>query len=279
MARKKMGEILLDMWVITQENLDKALQLQKGTGKRLGQILEDMDMVLEEDVAKALAKQFGIPQVKGLARYRFPKEVLDLVEADLALSRLVFPLKVDGKVLYLAMNDPLDIDLQKDLSFKVNLRVSPCVTTTEEIKAAVKKHYLKSIDAEGADRNWSILLVDDQELALSAATAALKKEGYTVYKANNGAEGLTTALQVRPQLIITDIAMPRMDGVEMFRALQANRSTGNIPVLALSARATAEEEYRILEMGFFDFIAKPVNPLRLLGRVKRAIRQTQPSHR
>ena len=279
MARKKMGEILIDMWVITQENLSKALQLQKGTGKRLGQILEDMDVVLEEDVAKALSKQFGIPHVKGLSRYRFPQEVLNLVEADLALSRLVFPLKVDGKVLYLAMNDPLDIDLQKDLSFKVNLRVSPCVTTPGEIKAAIKKHYLKSFEISGDDQSWNILLVDDQELALAAATAALKKEGFTVYKANNGVEGLNLALQVRPQMIVTDIAMPRMDGVEMFRALKANRSTEGIPVVALSARATAEEEYRILELGFSDFIAKPVNPLRLIARVKRVLRLTKNSTR
>ena len=145
MAPKRLGETLIEMRIITQETLEKALQLQKGTNKRLGQILEDMDVVLEEDVAKALSKQFTIPHVRGLSRYHFPPEVLQLIDADLALSRFVFPLKVEGKVLHLAMSNPLDIDLQNDLAFKINLRISPCVTTPEEIKAAVRKHYLKNI--------------------------------------------------------------------------------------------------------------------------------------
>ena len=65
--------------------------------------------------------------------------------------------------------------------------------------------------------------------------------------------------------------MPRMDGVEMFTALLTNRDIDKVPVIALSAKTAAEEEYKLLEMGFFDFIAKPINPVRLLARVKRAI--------
>jgi len=275
MARKKIGEILIEMRIIIPETLHQALQLQKGTGKRLGEVLEDMDVVIEEDVAKALSKQFGIPHVKGLSRFRFPQEVLNLIDADLALTRYVFPLKVDGKVLYVAMSDPLNIDLQNDLSFKANLRVSPCVTTSEEIKSAVQKHYLKEVNPREGEQQLSILLVDDQVNALLAAEAALTKDGYTTYKARNGAEGLAMAIQVRPHLIITDIAMPRMDGVEMFRSLQANRSASGIPVIALSAKATPEEEYRLLEMGFYDFIPKPINPVRLVARARRALRQTQ----
>jgi len=279
MSRKKIGEILVEMRIIIPETLHKALQLQRGTGKRLGQILEDMDVVIEEDVAKALAKQFGIPHVKGLSRFKFPLDVLKLIDVDLALSKFIFPLKLEGKVLYLAMSDPLNIDLQNDLSFKMNLRVSPCVATPEEIKTAVKKHYLKGVESAGDDQHWNILLVDDQDNALLAAEAALARQGYTIYKARNGAEGLTTAIQIRPHLIITDIAMPRMDGVEMFRALQANRGAAGIPVIALSAKATAEEEYRILEMGFFDFIPKPINPVRLVARVRRAMRHPQNAQR
>jgi len=275
MVRKKMGEILIDMWVITQESLEEALQIQKSTGKRLGKILEDMDVVLEEDVAKALAKQFEIPHVKGLSRYRFPNEVLKLVDADLALSRFIFPLKLEGKVLHLAMSDPLDVDLQKDLSFKINMRISPCVTTTEEIKSAIQKHYLKKIEVSEEDRKWNILLVDYQEMSVAAAAAALQREGFTIYKAPNGAEGLKMATRLRPQLIVTDIAMPRMDGIEMFRSIKENRDLANTPVIAMSSKATAEEEFRLLEMGFFDFIPKPVNPLRLVARVRRAMRQTQ----
>ena len=271
MARKKMGEILIEKKVISQKDLDQALLRQKDNHKPLGRILEDMDIVLEEDIAQALSTQFGFPYVKKFARYRFPAEVLEKLSAEAALAHLIFPLKIEKKTLYLAMSNPLDMALQSDLSFKLGLRISPCVATPEELKAAIKKYYLSDIPVEKEQQNWNILLVDNQEIALSAAEAALKKEGYAIYKARNGAEGLKIATQLQPDLIITDIPMPRMDGVEMFTALLTNRDIDKVPVIALSAKTAAEEEYKLLEMGFFDFIAKPINPVRLLARVKRAI--------
>ncbi len=278
MPRKKLGETLVEMGIIDQTSLDKALEQQQNSGKRLGQVLEDLGLLLEEDIARALAKQFGFRYAKGLSRFSFPQEVLDLCDAETALTKSIFPLKIEGSTLHLAMVDPLDIDFQNDFSFKIGLNISPCVSSPEEIKAAIKKHYLVEIEADEEDRLWSILVVDDQDIVLSAAEAALKKEGYDVYKAENGAEGLKKAMQIRPHLIITDVLMPRMDGQEMFRALKANTSVADIPVIALSAKAAAEEEYRLLEMGFYDFIPKPINPIRLAARVRRAMRMTHGAH-
>ena len=275
MARKKMGEILIDSEVISQNDLDKALFRQKGTKKPIGKILADMDVILDEDIAKALSVQFGFPLVKKFSRHRFSQSVLKKIDADLALSHLIFPLKIDGKTLYLAMANPLDMALQSDLSFRLAMRISPCVSTPDEIKTAIKKYYLTNVPEEKEDHNWNILLVDNQKIAQSAVEAALKKEGYSIYKANNGAEGLKLATQLQLSLIVTDIVMPRMDGIEMFKILQSNGETNNIPVIALSSKTSAEEEYNLLEMGFFDFIAKPINPIRLVARVKRAIRQNE----
>ena len=273
MARKKMGEILIDNEVISQDELDQALLRQKGTNKPIGKILEDMEVILEEDIAKALSTQFGFPHVKRFSRHNFPQNVLDKIDTESALSHLIFPLKIDSNTLYLAMSNPLDMALQSDLSFKLAMRISPCVATPDEIKAAIKKHYLTDIPEDKEDTTQIILLVDNQEIILNAAEAALKKEGYSVYKARNGAEGLKIATQLHPHLIITDIVMPRMDGIEMFKALKNNGEIDNIPVIALSAKSAAEEEYKLLEMGFFDFIAKPINPTRLLARVRRALRE------
>jgi len=272
MARKKMGEILIENEVISQSDLDQALIRQKGSRKPIGKILEDMQVILEEDIAKALSAQFGFPYVKRFSRHRFPQQVLDKIDAETALAHLVFPLKIDKKTLYLAMSNPLDMSLQSDLSFKLAMRISPCVATPDEIKAAIKKHYLTEVPTDNDDLDLNILLVDNQDIVLNAEEAALKKEGYTIYKAKNGAEGLKIAIQLHPNLIITDIVMPRMDGVEMFKALKANGEIDNIPVIALSSKTTAEDESNILEMGFFDFIAKPINPIRLVARVKRALR-------
>ncbi len=272
MARKKMGEILIDNEVISQNDLEQALLRQKGTNKPIGKILEDMEVILEEDVAKALSTQFNFPYVKRFSRHNFPQKVLDKIDTESALAHLIFPLKIDNKTLYLAMSNPLDMALQSDLSFKLAMRISPCVATPDEIKAAIKKHYLTEIPEGQEDSTQVILLVDNQDIALNAAEAALKKGGYSIYKAQNGAEGLKIATQLKPHLIITDIVMPRMDGIEMFKALKTNGEIDNIPVIALSAKTAAEEEYKLLEMGFFDFIAKPINPTRLLARVRRALR-------
>ena len=273
MTRKKMGEILIDNKIISQDDLNQALLRQKEDNKPIGKILEDMDVILEEDIAKALSTQFGFPHIKRFSRHRFPQEVLDIIDTESALSHLIFPLKIDKQTLYLAMSNPLDMALQSDLSFKLAMRISPCVATPDEIKTAIKKHYLTNNSADKEDHKGNILLVDNQEVVLNAAAEALKKEGYSIYRARNGAEGLKIATQLQPDLIITDIVMPRMDGIEMFKALQANGEIDNIPVIVLSAKAAAEDEYELLEMGFFDFIAKPINPIRLLARVKRALRQ------
>ena len=200
------------MGIIDKGTLENALSLQKNAHRRLGQILEDMDVLLEEDIARALAKQFNFRYAKGLARFNFPKEVLDLCEPETALAKMIFPLKLEGGTLHLAMADPLDIEFQNDLSFKSGYRITPCVSSPEEIKAAIKKHYLIEVETDQEDRSWNILIVDDQEIVLSAAEAALKKEGYSIHKANNGAEGLKQAIQLKPHLIITDVLMPRMPG-------------------------------------------------------------------
>ena len=244
MVRKKMGEILLESEVISQSDLDQALLRQKGNKKPLGKILEDMEVILEEDIAKALSTQFGFPYVKRFSRHSFPQQVLNKIDTDTALAHLIFPLKIDKKTLYLAMSNPLDMALQSDLSFKLAMRISPCVATPDEIKTAIKKHYLTDVPSDNEDRTPNILLVDNQEIVLNAAEAALRKEGYSIYKAKNGAEGLKIATQLHPHLIITDIAMPRMDGIEMFKALQANGEIENIPVIALSAKTAGHSIWR-----------------------------------
>ncbi|SHI61569.1 Type II secretion system (T2SS), protein E, N-terminal domain [Malonomonas rubra DSM 5091] len=273
MARKRLGETLVGMGIIDQATLDKALAMQKGSSRRLGQVLEDMDVLLEEDIARALAKQFGFRYAKGLARFRFSPDVLNLIDPETVLSKLIFPLKIDGKTLHLAMVNPLDIELQDDIAFKTGLNVAACVTSPEEIKAGLRTSYMVDVSGkEEKDRHWSVLIIDDQEIVLNAAEAALKKEGYTIYKAENGAEGLKTALQLRPHVILTDVLMPRMGGMEFFRVLRSNSNIADTPVIALSAKATPEAEYELLDMGFFDFVPKPINPIRLAARVKRAMR-------
>ncbi|MDT8443985.1 MAG: response regulator [Desulfuromonadales bacterium] len=271
--RMRFGEILVEAKVLNENQLQRALEKQKGTGQRLGQVLEEMGVVTERDIAAALARQFGFKTVANIARASFSKELLDLFDGDTAMNKMLFPLKREGASLFLAMVNPLDIETIENISFKRGLRIVPCVTTPTEIQSAVNRHYFKIVEQkQDPDSWWTVLVVDDQDLVRAAAVAALKREGYNLLEAANGADGLKVALQEKPHLIIADTIMPRMDGYEMFRAIQGNSSIKHIPVIALSSKSTAEEEAKLLEMGYFDFIAKPINPVRLVARTRHALR-------
>lgn len=275
--RKRFGEILIEAGIIDEPTLGRALEKQRGSGRPLGNVLEEMGIVSEKDIASALARQFGFKTVSGIAKHDFPEELLRQVSEEDALKRLIFPLKLVEKTLFLAMVNPLDMETIDNLAFRTRLRIIPCVTTPREIQEAVSRHYLKEVPAQNkaeakGDEWWTILVVDDQDLVRAAIVAALRREGYILKEAANGAEGFKAAVQQPPHLIITDTVMPRMDGYEMYRMLQSHPETRRVPVLALSSKSTPEEEAKILDMGYFDFIPKPINPVRLTARVKRALR-------
>ncbi len=271
--RKRFGEILVEAKVVDGQQLERALEKQKGTGRRLGQVLEEMGIVTEREIAGALARQFGFKTVANIDRGTFSKELLALFDGDTAMNKLLFPLKIEEKTLFLAMVNPLDIEMLDKISFKRGLRVLPCVTTPTEIQSAVNRHYFKIVEKTNEPEAWwTVLVVDDHDLVRSAAISALKSEGYNLLEAANGADGLKVALQEKPHLVIVDTVMPRMSGYAMFQAMQGELSIKHIPVVALSSKSTAEEEAKLLEMGYFDFIAKPINPVRLVARTKHALR-------
>ena len=275
MARKKMGEILLEKQIISQQDLDKALLKQKGQGKPLGQILEDMDLVLEEDIAQTLASQFNFPYVKKIARFKFQTKILAMVDGNLALKKLIFPLKVDKKTLYLAMANPLDMPVQSELAFKLGIRISPCVATPAEIRQAIKVHYHQEIASKPLTQsdNPTILIIDSQQMILSTLENLLKQEGYAVHVAHDGYEGLNLAHQLQPDLIITEINVPKLNGTRLFGEVRKSSDLMNTKVIIFTTKASPDEEARLLDMGVDDFVAKPLQPLRLLARIRRVLRQ------
>lgn len=270
---KRIGEILLEAKVVDEGQLQAALERHWNTGRRLGDILKDLGMVTERDIAVALARQFGIKTVSNIAKASFSNELLALLDGDSAMDKMCFPLKIEDRTLYLAMVNPLDMETIDSLSFKHGLRVVPCVTTPTEIQSAVNSHYFNIVEqSHGPDVWWTVLVIDDQNLVRSAITAALKDEGYNLLEASNGSDGLKVAIEEKPHLIIVDSVMPGMSGNEMYRALQGNLSIKHIPVIALSSQPSPEEEAKLLDMGYFDLIAKPINPIRLVARTKHALR-------
>ena len=271
--RKRLGEILLEAKVVDEGQLQAALQRHWSTGRRLGDILKDLGMVTERDIAVALARQFGIKTVSNIAKASFSAELLALFDGETAIDKSLFPLKIEGNTLYLAMVNPLDMETIDNLSFKLGMRVVPCVTTPTEIQSAVNQHYFNIVEqSHASDVWWTVLVVEDQNLVRSAIIAALKEEGYNLLEASNGSDGLKMAIEEKPHLIIADTVMPQMSGHEMYQTIQGNLNIKHIPVIALSSKSSPEEEARLLEMGYFDLIAKPVNPVRPVARTKHALR-------
>lgn len=267
-SKKQLGTILVEAGIITNTTLERALERQKGSGKRLGIVLEEMGVITELELVDALARQFGFKTAKHFAEFSFPQNIIGLVHEDMAVQKLIFPLKAQDGVLALAVTDPFDNDTFDYLSKKTGMRVMPVISTRKEIMEAIKCHYLRGReDLSGQPR---VLVVDDSTSVATIISVALKKEGYRVFEANDGVDGLKMAIAEKPDLIICDSIMPRMDGFAMMRALRANHVTAAIPVILLTSKASGEDEQRAFESGFLDFIPKPVQPIRIVTRVKHA---------
>jgi two-component system alkaline phosphatase synthesis response regulator PhoP len=123
--------------------------------------------------------------------------------------------------------------------------------------------------------NVKILVVDDEPDILEFLEYNLVKEGYEVFTATDGEEGIKIAEREHPRLIILDIMMPRMDGVEVCRQLR-NRSEFNKTVIAfLTAREEDYSQIAALDVGGDDYITKPIRPRVFLSRVKALLRRAE----
>ncbi len=271
LRRKRFGEILVEAKVLDEVTLSKALAKQKISDRRLGEVLEEMGIISDRDVVLILARQFNCKTVSNISKHPFPEDVLGLIDCDTALEKGIFPLKTEGKALFLAITNPLDLETLDNVSFQTGMRVVPLLTTPHEVQDAISKHYIKVVESKSAEE-LTVMVVDDQELWRTAFQGQLKKEGLRSVQFGSAAAALKEVLKERPHLILVDTGMAGMTGIDFFRVLQSNSVTRDIPVIALSTKASPDEEARLLEMGFFDFVAKPVNLVRLIARVKRALK-------
>jgi CheY-like chemotaxis protein len=116
-----------------------------------------------------------------------------------------------------------------------------------------------------------ILIVDDDDWIASGASAVLKAEGFETCSARDGSEGLEAAREFCPDLIITDVVMPEMDGWTFVRHLRADARFALVPVLFLTSRSTSQDRIAGFQIGADDYMAKPLNLHELPRRVKKAL--------
>lgn len=122
-------------------------------------------------------------------------------------------------------------------------------------------------------KKTKILVVDDEPDILEILTYNLEKEGYQVVTASNGEDGLQVASKEMPDLIILDIMMPQMDGVEVCRNLRNNPKFKDTIVAFLTAREEDYSQIAALDVGGDDYITKPIRPRVLISRVNALIRR------
>jgi DNA-binding response OmpR family regulator len=118
----------------------------------------------------------------------------------------------------------------------------------------------------------TILVVDDEANIADLVELYLRKEGFRVLKAGTGEDGLSAAKRERPRLVVLDVGLPGIDGLEVCRKLQAE---SQIPVIFLTARDSEIDRVLGLEMGADDYLTKPFSPRELVARVKAVLRRTE----
>ncbi|MFH1771703.1 MAG: response regulator [Candidatus Omnitrophota bacterium] len=116
-----------------------------------------------------------------------------------------------------------------------------------------------------------ILVVDDEASVVKALTKSLQFQGYDVITAASGKECICKAEEYCPDVILLDVLMPELNGLEVCKLLKDNEKTKNIPVIMLTALADEEDAVKGLEEGARCYITKPYNLMDLLGEIKSAL--------
>jgi type IV pilus assembly protein PilB len=157
LAAKPIGQILKDMDLITELDIQEALQEQKSKGGALGRILSDKGLVTDADLRVAIAKQAGMEPVD-LDEIIVTSDLLDMVPSHVAETYQVVPVEFDGKVLTLALADPQNISALDDMKFMLNMEVKGALSDPEAIERAMTKYY-----ADRSESMESLLGAMDQD--------------------------------------------------------------------------------------------------------------------
>jgi type IV pilus assembly protein PilB len=168
----RLGEILLKESLITQDQLQKALDFQRANGGKLGSCLTKMGFITDDDITGVLSRQYGVPSIN-LKFYEIDPNVIKLIPQDTALRYQVIPLSRVGSVLTIAMTDPTNVFAMDDIKFMTGFNVEPVVASESAIGEAITRFYGGS-DGDSEELSKMMKdLVEDEELELAAEEAEL----------------------------------------------------------------------------------------------------------
>jgi two-component system, OmpR family, response regulator MprA len=127
----------------------------------------------------------------------------------------------------------------------------------------------------GEDNRPRLLVVDDEQSIVDFIRLGMRYEGYRVEEASDGVTGFDAAQRLRPSLVILDVMLPGMDGIEVCRRLRENEATQDIPILMLTAKDEVRDRVTGLDAGADDYLTKPFSFEELLARVRALLRRQQ----
>jgi len=122
----------------------------------------------------------------------------------------------------------------------------------------------------------TVLVIDDDPVILELLRVNFEIEGFDVVCAHDGDEGLAMAQDLHPDVVISDIMMPRRDGLQLLSDLKSDPLTEDLPVILLSAKAQKSEVQHGLDMGADDYITKPFDPIQLIDRLNAVMDKPKP---
>jgi type IV pilus assembly protein PilB len=163
----RLGEILLKESLITQDQLEKALEFQRSNGGKLGSCLTKMGYITDDDITGVLSRQYGVPSIN-LKYYEIDPNVIKLIPQDTALRYQVIPLSRVGSVLTIAMTDPTNVFAMDDIKFMTGFNVEPVVASESAIGEAIGRFYGGAGTSHEELTSLMKDLVEDGELELAA---------------------------------------------------------------------------------------------------------------
>ncbi len=164
---------------------------------------------------------------------------------------------IDGKIIELIKHD--ENISNSELSRKLGI-------PEKEVEARITAF---------SDTRQKILIVDDEMDTLLPLKRSMENEGYIVVEACDGFEGIKKAKDEIPELIILDLMLPGMDGIEVCNRIKKDEVTQNIPIIMLTAKDEIRDKIDGLEIGADDYVTKPFNLNELKARIKSVLRRTR----
>jgi CheY-like chemotaxis protein len=269
MKSKKIGEIFVEKGLLSDKTVERVVIRSKKLNKRIGTILVENEIITDSELSEALAAQYNFKFVGNILKYSYPQELFKLIDIDFAIQNLVFPLRITGKRLSIAVADPTNLKTLTIFASNNDFELDVYVASRNDILSAISKFYLGN-DAPETQKP-TVLIVEDSADERKLLSLLISGHGFRCIDAKDGLEGFKQAVLANPQVIITDKVMPKLDGYRLLEALKKVAETEKIPVILITGTSNSQEELTAFEKGFFDFIKKPYDELSVITRVKRAL--------